>query len=225
MVARLTEHDRPQQVVLDEDPEFLRPLGRGPRGPSAARWARSGDEPAHRPIAWVVVLALVAGTIGLCLFQPWLLFTRAGGDGATRGTEAAAPARRDQGGGATLPANATPIAAGTILTNFRPTSGTVKIARLPDGRVQLALVDFATVEGPDLRVWLTDQPRSEGLGQAGWQVFDDGRYVDLGALKAITGNQVYDVPPGTDLKGLISFTIWSKGALTSYGAAQLSSLT
>jgi len=219
MVARLTEHDRPQQVVLDEDPEFLRPLGRGPRGPSAARWARSGDEPAHRPIAWVVVLALVAGTIGLCLFQPWLLFTRAGGDGATRGTEAAAPARRDQGGGATLPANATPIAAGTILTNFRPTSGTVKIARLPDGRVQLALVDFATVEGPDLRVWLTDQPVIQD--ETGWHVFDDGRYVEVGRLKGNRGNQVYPLPAGTDLNGLRSVAIWCKRFSIGFGAAEL----
>jgi hypothetical protein len=39
--------------------------------------------------------------------------------------------------------------------------------------VQLVLEDLATSDGPDLRVWLTDQPVLEG--RDGWFVFDDGR--------------------------------------------------
>ena len=83
----------------------------------------------------------------------------------------------------------------------------------------MTLEDLATSDGPDLHVWLTDQPVIEG--QAGWRVFDDGRYVELGPLKANNGNQVYDVPPGTDLTGLTSVSIWCKRFAVSFGAATL----
>ena len=52
-------------------------------------------------------------------------------------------------------------------------------------------------------------------------MFDDGRFVELGPLKANNGNQVYDVPDGTDLDGLVSVTIWCKRIAVSFAAAQL----
>jgi hypothetical protein len=58
-------------------------------------------------------------------------------------------------------------------------------------------------------------------GRDGWHVFDDGRTVELGRLKGNRGNQVYDVPAGTDLTGLISVTIWCKRFAVSFGAAAL----
>ncbi|MCI0690182.1 MAG: DM13 domain-containing protein, partial [Sporichthyaceae bacterium] len=76
-----------------------------------------------------------------------------------------------------------------------------------------------TSNGPDLQVWLTDQPVIPG--NAGWFVFDDGRYVQLGPLKANRGNQVYDIPAGTDLTGLTSVSIWCKRFAVSFGAAPL----
>ena len=79
--------------------------------------------------------------------------------------------------------------------------------------------NLSTSDGPDLRVWLTDQPVIEG--RDGWHVFDDGRYVELGPLKANQGNQVYDVPAGTDLDGLTSVSIWCKRFAVSFGAAAL----
>ena len=91
--------------------------------------------------------------------------------------------------------------------------------RLGDGSRVLRIEGLETSNGPDLHVWLTDQPVIEGT--AGWHVFDDGRYVELGPLKANNGNQVYDVPPGTDLTGLISVTIWCKRFAVSFGAARL----
>ena len=45
-------------------------------------------------------------------------------------------------------------------------------------------------------------------------------YVELGRLKGNRGNQVYDVPAGTDLTGLVSVTIWCKRFATSFGAAE-----
>ena len=52
------------------------------------------------------------------------------------------------------------------------------------------LENLATSDGPDLHVWLTDRPVIEG--SAGWYLFDDGRYVELGPLKANNGNQRRD---------------------------------
>ena len=69
--------------------------------------------------------------------------------------------------------------------------------RHPDGRHQLELVNLDTSDGPDLRVWLSDQPVKAGT--AGWRVFDDGRWVELGELKGNKGNQVYDIPADADL--------------------------
>jgi hypothetical protein len=54
-----------------------------------------------------------------------------------------------------------------------------------------------------------------------WSVFDDGRYVEVGILKANTGNQVYDVPSDTTLDGWVGVTIWCKRFSVSFGAAEL----
>jgi len=97
--------------------------------------------------------------------------------------------------------------------------GELRVCEVASGQVQLVLEDLATSDGPDLRVWLTDQPVLEG--RDGWFVFDDGRYVELGPLKANRGNQVYDVPAGTDLTGLTSVTIWCKRFPVSFAAAAL----
>mgnify|MGYP006197869315 FL=1 len=42
------------------------------------------------------------------------------------------------------------------------------------------------------------------MDAAGWRVFDDGRWVELGELKGNKGNQVYEIPAGADLATLRS---------------------
>ena len=81
------------------------------------------------------------------------------------------------------------------------------------------LRDLDTSDGPDLRVWLTD--REVLPGRDGWKVFDDGRSVEVAKLKGNSGNQVYDIPAGTDLAGLRSVSIWCKRFAVSFGAAAL----
>ncbi len=46
----------------------------------------------------------------------------------------------------------------------------------------LRVGNLDTSNGPALEVWLTDAPVLPG--RDGWNVFDDGRYVSLGELKA-----------------------------------------
>jgi len=76
-----------------------------------------------------------------------------------------------------------------------------------------------TSNGPDLHVWITDRPVVDG--PSGWTVFDDGAYLDLGALKGNKGNQNYVVPAGTDLAAYRSVTIWCARFRVSFGAAEL----
>jgi hypothetical protein len=165
---------------------------------------------ARHPLSWIALAVLVlAGAAGLYWFQPWKLATSSTINEVLPSVEPS-PA----------PAGNTLLAQGTIITHEHESSGSVKLIRLADGRVQVVLENLATSDGPDLRVWLTDQPVRPG--RDGWTVFDDGRYVEVGRLKANRGNQVYDVPAGTDLTGLTSMTIWCKRFSVSFGAAFLS---
>ena len=120
---------------------------------------------------------------------------------------------------AVAPAQNLLVATGSLVSHEHDSSGDVRLVRLADGRVQLTLENLVTSDGPDLRVWLTNQPLIDG--RSGWFVFDDDRYVELGPLKANRGNQVYDVPAGTDLTGLTSVTIWCVRFSVSFGAATL----
>jgi hypothetical protein len=68
-------------------------------------------------------------------------------------------------------------------------------------------------------VWLADAPVVEGT--AGWRVFDDGRYVDLGDLKGNIGSSNYPIPEGVGLATLPSVSIWCARFHVSFAAAQL----
>ncbi|MGY4544353.1 hypothetical protein ACVWY0_004297 [Arthrobacter sp. UYNi723] len=93
------------------------------------------------------------------------------------------------------------------------------ILELPDGRRVLRFEGLDTSDGPDLRVWLSDAPVIEGT--AGWHVFDDGAYLDLGLLKANKGDQNYEIPPGTVLGDYSSVSIWCARFAVSFAAAEL----
>jgi hypothetical protein len=173
----------------------------------------------RKPATWIVLgLLLVGAGFGLYWFQPWKLFTSNTVNEVLPTLQPAVPDGGPDPSATPAPANAL-IASGSIITHEHESSGTASLVRLADGRIQLVLADLATSDGPDLHIWLTDQPVIEG--RDGWFVFDDGRYVELGPLKANLGNQVYDVPAGTDLSDLRSVTIWCKRFAVSFGAAPL----
>ncbi len=86
--------------------------------------------------------------------------------------------------------------------------GSAKILAV-DGKNVLRLEDFRSTNGPDLYVYLaTDKNASD--------------FVDLGRLKANTGNQNYDIPQGTDLSKYDTVLIWCKAFSVLFGSAQLS---
>lgn len=169
------------------------------------------------------VLAVVAVTglgVSLYLFQPWRLVT----DREVRETlpTVAEPSPAPAGTTGAAPADVV-LAAGDFVTHEHDTSGRAQLVRLADGRRQLLLRGLDTSDGPDLRVWLTD--RKVLPGRAGWQVFDDGRWVELGRLKGNIGDQAYDIPASVDLDGLRSVSIWCKRFAVSFGAAPLAAVT
>jgi electron transfer DM13 len=168
---------------------------------------------------WVVAgatVVLVAVAAGMYWFQPWKLFTSKTVNDPVPVVEAstATPA-------APATTAATLVGRGDLIAHEHATSGEVQLVRLANGQHQLIIRDLSTSDGPDLRVWLTDQPVLAGT--QGWHLFDDGAYLELGRLKGNHGTQLYDIPAGTDLTRYRSVTIWCKRFAVSFGAAELTS--
>ena len=108
------------------------------------------------------------------------------------------------------------LAGGRFHTNAHKTHGLATIYRLPDGRRVLRLTEFATSNGPDVRVYLVaagDVQSEDAAKQAG--------FVDLGALKGNIGDQNYDVPTDLDLTRYRAVSIWCRRFSVNFGAAPL----
>jgi hypothetical protein len=178
------------------------------------------------PLAWagVVLLGIVA-TFGLYWFQPWKLVTDTYVDDALP-VAAVTPTAAPSASGTTTaaPASAPPaanqvLAAGVFITHEHATTGRAEIVRQSDGGNLLVLHDLDTSNGPDLRVWLTDQ--RVVTGTAGWRLFDDGEWFEVARLKGNRGDQVYELPPSIDPTDFRSVSIWCKRFAVSFGAAEL----
>ena len=171
----------------------------------------------RRPAAIVALAVLVvAAGVGLYLFQPWKLVVD-----QTVSEAAPVVTAPEVVDAADAPAGPTVLATGELITHEHATTGSVHLLQLPDGSKVLRVEDLDTSNGPQLKVWLTDQPVIEG--RDGWHVFDDGRHVDLGDLKGNLGSANYPVPADADLTGLSSVSIWCDRFDVSFGAAELRS--
>ena len=181
-------------------------------------------------IASVAVVAVLVGGVGLALFQPWKLFVDdvveedlpAASAPASASAEPAQPDPEESASAAAEPdepAGPVRLAEGDFISHEHTTTGSVAIVELPDGSRVLRLEDLNTSNGPDLKVWLTDAPVIEGT--AGWGVFDDGRWVDLGKLKGNIGSQNYEIPADVALEDYSSVSIWCDRFNVSFGAAEL----
>lgn len=178
----------------------------------------------------LAVVGVAGAAVLLTVFQPWKLVLDDVVDEALPGAVATAPASATptgEPGSPSEPAAPSPtavagpveIARGTFVTHEHETTGSVRLLTLADGTEVLRIEDLDTSNGPDLRVWLSDQPVIDG--RDGWFVFDDGDYLELGRLKGNRGSQNYVVPPGTDLDQLTSVSIWCARFSVSFGAAEL----
>ncbi|MFI5930068.1 DM13 domain-containing protein [Micromonospora sp. NPDC051543] len=173
------------------------------------------------PVTWIVVAMFGIGVAGaLYWFQPWRLFT----DTVVAEPLSTTIPQPSQSSSevADVPASPIVLAEGTFVTHEHDTSGTVRMVRNPDGSHQLEIDGLDTSDGPDLRVWLSDQ--RVRTGTAGWRVFDDGRYAELGKLKGNHGDQVYRLAAGVDPAAFRSVSIWCKRFAVSFGAAELAAV-
>lgn len=178
----------------------------------------------RRPVRLAVVILAIAAGAGLYWFQPWKLVT----DDHVDDTLAVVPALPSPAAPAEASASVPPSAPvvvrqGRFISHEHETEGLARAVRKADGSYALELVGLDTSNGPDLRVWLSDQPVRAGAG--GWRVFDDGTWLELGRLKGNKGDQAYAIPKGTDLDRLASVAIWCKRFSVSFGAATLTSAT
>lgn len=161
-----------------------------------------------RSRTWVIGLVVLGG-IGWYLFRPELLFVN------KRVNEelAAVPATSAMAAEATVPAA---LAAGQFHSVSHETKGTATIHDLGGGHRVLRLTDFATSNGPDVRVYLVaaaDAKDNETVTKAG--------FVELGELKGNEGDQNYDVPAGLDLSKYRAVTIWCRRFGVNFATAPL----
>jgi hypothetical protein len=107
------------------------------------------------------------------------------------------------------------LASGTFVSREHATHGTARVLRLADNRDVVRFEGFATSNGPELVVWLSNN-RADGPGGA----FADA-HVDLGPLKGNIGSQNYAVPAGTDAASYASVVVWCARFHVPFGAAEL----
>lgn len=177
-------------------------------------------------VAAAVLVAAAVVAVGLYLFQPWRIFTSST---VTEDLPAVAPPVSQSAPQSAQPSAQPPVAptvaaprelaTGQLISHEHASSGTVRILELADGKRILRFEGLDTSDGPDLRVWLTNAPVIEGA--AGWYVFDDGAYLDLGALKANKGDQNYEIPAEADLADYTSVSVWCARFAVSFAAADL----
>jgi hypothetical protein len=95
------------------------------------------------------------------------------------------------------------------------TTGRAVLLDAPDGSRTLRLEDLDTLNGPDLRVYLSELPA--GLGERAY----GERFVDLGGLKGNRGSQNYQIPAEVDVARYRSVVIWCYRFTVGFGVAAL----
>jgi hypothetical protein len=92
------------------------------------------------------------------------------------------------------------------------------VHRLADGRLILRFTDFATLDGPDVQIYLV--AASDVNDEADLR----GGYVSLGPLKGNVGDQNYVLPAGIDLGVYRAVSVWCRRFGVNFGAAPLRAL-
>lgn len=102
------------------------------------------------------------------------------------------------------------LARGGFVAKAHTTRGAAAVVALAAGGRRLTLTDFATDNGPDLRVYLV----------RGGNVDD---HVDLGRLKGNVGDQQYEIPSSVDTGAYSTVVIWCRAFSVSFAEAALRS--
>ena len=102
------------------------------------------------------------------------------------------------------------VAQGNLVAKAHEVKGNVKIVKNANNFLMLRFENFETINGPDLRVYLSSSPDS--ISDA----------IDLGAIKATKGEVNYSVPAGTDTAKYRYVLVWCRafGVLFSFAELQ-----
>lgn len=110
----------------------------------------------------------------------------------------------------------TTLALGKFHSNAHDTKGNAAVIDLGGGRRVLRLTDFATSNGPDVRIYLVaaaDVQDNATVKTAG--------FVELGSMKGNIGNQNYEIPASVDLANYKTVTVWCRRFSVNFGSAPL----
>jgi hypothetical protein len=157
----------------------------------------------------LIGLAIIIVAGGWYAFRPERLFVNKTVN-ESLGVAATTPAATDA-----APAMIT-LATGSFHSNAHETRGTATVINLGQGRRVLRLTNFATSNGPDVRVYLV----AAGDVQDNATVKTAG-FVELGEMKGNIGDQNYEIPTAVDLANYRTVTIWCKRFSVNFGSAPL----
>lgn len=156
----------------------------------------------------IIALAIIAGAGGWYAFRPERLFvnktvneTLVTSAGSTAPAAAAAPMT---------------LAMGSFHSNAHDTRGTATVLDLGSGKRVLRLTNFATSNGPDVRVYLVAAPDVQDNATV-----KTAGFVELGPMKGNIGDQNYDIPATVDLENYRTVTIWCRRFSVNFGSAPL----
>ena len=108
------------------------------------------------------------------------------------------------------------LLAGRFHSVAHETRGAATVHDLGEGRRIVRFSDFATSNGPDVRVYLVaaaDASDNETVTRAG--------FIELGQLKGTEGDQNYEIPAGVDLATYDTVLIWCVRFSSGFGEATL----
>ncbi|MBP9728325.1 MAG: DM13 domain-containing protein [Candidatus Moranbacteria bacterium] len=95
-----------------------------------------------------------------------------------------------------------------VATASHPATGTVRMVK-SGGQTIIRYEDYKTINGPDLRVYLSTD-------------LEATKYVDLGAIKGTEGNINYEVPVGIDVSQYRYVLTWCEDFAVLFNSADLS---
>jgi hypothetical protein len=157
----------------------------------------------------IIGLAIVAVAGGWYAFRPERLFVNKTVNESLGAVTTAGSAPAAMAAPATL-------AMGSFHSNAHDTRGMAAVIDVGGGHRVLRLTNFATSNGPDVRVYLVAAPDVQDNSTV-----KSVDHVELGPMKGNIGDQNYDIPPTVDLATYRTVTIWCKRFGVNFGSAPL----
>ncbi len=100
------------------------------------------------------------------------------------------------------------LASGDFIASAHEVQGRVLLIE-SGGKKIIRFEDFETINGPDLRIYLSADTTNND-------------FIDLGEIKATKGNVNYDIPTGTDTEKYNNVLVWCRAFRVLFSHADLS---